>query len=166
MILGIISDTHIEDRSDEIPKEVYDHFSDVNLIIHCGDIRSESVLDDLSRICKTFAVKGNTDYLDLPREIITNIGNFNVGIIHGDQIEPRGDLLKMKYYTIEKNLDILISGHTHIPLIKEIIIDELNKKILLLNPGSPTVPRGYAKTIMKVEIKNNSVKPILIPLSN
>ena len=164
MILGIISDTHIEDRSDKIPNEVYNHFSDVDLIIHCGDIRSGTVLNDLREICKTIAVKGNTDNLDLPREIITKIGGFNIGIIHGNQIEPRGDILKMKYYALEKTLDILISGHTHVPLIKEITIDELNRKILLLNPGSPTVPRGYAKTIMKVEIKNNSVKPVLIPI--
>lgn len=163
LILGIISDTHIGDRLDEIPNKVYEHFSDVDLIIHCGDITSESVLDDLKKISKTLAVKGNGDYLDLPRERVINIGGFNVGIIHGDIIEPRGDLLKMKYYAMEKNLDVLISGHTHVPLIKEITIND-NKKILLLNPGSPTVPRDSIKTIMKVKIKDNSIEPVLIPI--
>ena len=164
MILGVISDTHVYDRADKVPEEVFRHFSDVDLIIHCGDITSPSVLEDLRDICKTVAVRGNMDYLDLPREITLNIGGFHIGVIHGDIIYPRGDILKMKYYSLEKNLDVLISGHTHIPLIKEIHVKELNKEILLLNPGSPTVPRGFGRSIMKVEIEDNYINPILIPL--
>ncbi|WP_292459622.1 YfcE family phosphodiesterase [Methanothermococcus sp.] len=164
MIVGVISDTHIGDRADKIPKEVYNEFSNVDLIIHCGDLTSKSILDELADIGEVMAVKGNMDYLELPREKVLNIKNFKIGIIHGDIIYPREDLLKMKYYSLEKDLDVLISGHTHIPLIKEIEIPELNKKILLLNPGSPTVPRFPLKTIMKIEIKNNLIKPNLIPL--
>ncbi|AEH06996.1 YfcE family phosphodiesterase [Methanothermococcus okinawensis] len=166
MIIGVISDTHIGDRADKLPKEIEDKFSNVDLIIHCGDITSKSVLNELNDIANTIAVKGNMDYLELPREEILNINNFKIGIIHGDIIHPRGDLLKMKYYSLEKGLDVLISGHTHVPLIKEIEISELNKKILLLNPGSPTVPRFPLKTIMKIEIENNTINPKLIPIIN
>lgn len=164
LILGVISDTHVYDRADKVPEEVFQHFSDVDLIIHCGDITSECVLRELSDLSKTVAVRGNMDYLDLPREVILDIEGFKIGVIHGDIIYPRGDILKMKYYCLEKNLDVLISGHTHVPLIKEIYVEELNKKILLLNPGSPTVPRGFGRSIMKVEIEDNYIKPILIPL--
>ena len=164
MILGVISDTHVYDRVESIPEEVFQHFSDVDLIIHCGDITSECVLEELGDISKTLAVRGNMDYLDLPREVILDIEGFKVGVIHGDIIYPRGDILKMKYYSLEKNLDILFSGHTHVPLVKELYIEELNKRILLLNPGSPTVPRGFGRSIMKVEIEDNSINPILIPL--
>jgi len=164
VILGVISDTHVYDRADKVPEEVFQHFSDVDLIIHCGDITSPSVLKELRDICKTVAVRGNMDYLDLPRELILNIESFNIGVIHGDIIYPRGDVLKMKYYSLEKNLDVLISGHTHIPFIREIYVEELKKRILLLNPGSPTVPRGFGKSIMKVKIEDNSIKPTVIPL--
>ncbi|GBF36154.1 conserved hypothetical protein [Methanofervidicoccus abyssi] len=164
LILGVISDTHVYDRADKVPKKIFQHFSDVDLIIHCGDITSECVLEDLRDISKTVAVRGNMDYLDLPREIVLNIEGFNIGIIHGDIIYPRGNVLMMKYYSLEKNLDALISGHTHIPLIKEIYIEKLNKKILLLNPGSPTVPRVFEKSIMKVEIEDNRINPTLISL--
>ena len=164
LIIGVISDTHMGDRVDKIPKEVYKQFSDVDIIIHCGDLTSKSILDELNDMAEVIAVKGNMDHLELPREKVLNIENFKIGIIHGDIIYPRGDLLKKKYYSLEKDLDVLISGHTHIPLIKEIKIPELNKKILLLNPGSPTVPRFPLKTIMKIEIKNNMIKPNLIPL--
>ena len=164
LIIGVISDTHIGDRIDKIPKDVYNQFSDVDLIIHCGDITSKSILNELNDMAEVIAVKGNMDHIELPREKVLNVENFKIGIIHGDTIYPRGDILKMKYYSLEKDLDVLISGHTHIPLIKNINIPELNKKILLLNPGSPTVPRFPLKTIMKIEIRNNDIFPNLIPL--
>jgi len=164
MIVGVISDTHIKDRAPKIPDAVYDEFSDVDLIIHCGDLTSEHVLDELEKITELIAVKGNMDYLNLPKEKTLHIENFKIGVIHGDIIYPRGDLLKMKYYCLEKNLDVLISGHTHAPLIKELNVPELNKRILLLNPGSPTVPRFPLKTIMKIEINDNILTPKLISI--
>ncbi len=165
MIIGVLSDTHIPDRANKLPDKVIEEFNDVDLIIHCGDVTSESVLDELKEITSnTFAVKGNMDYINLPKEKMLKIHNFNIGIIHGDTIYPRGDTLKMKYYCMEKNLDVLISGHTHSPLIKEVSILELNRNILLLNPGSPTVPRFPLKTIMKIEINENSIIPKLIAI--
>ena len=49
MIVGVISDTHIKDRAPKIPDAIYDEFSDVDLIIHCGDLTSEHVLDELEK---------------------------------------------------------------------------------------------------------------------
>lgn len=160
MIIGVISDTHVTDRVRELPKDVFEHFSDVDLIIHCGDVTSPNVLDSLKDISNVVAVKGNMDYMDLPEKEILNIENFKIGVMHGDVIYPRGDLLKMKYTSMEMGLDVLITGHTHVPLVKEV-----ENKILLLNPGSPTVPRYPLKTIMKLKIENNNIKANLIPLN-
>ncbi|ABR56863.1 phosphodiesterase, MJ0936 family [Methanococcus aeolicus Nankai-3] len=165
MLFGIISDTHITDRVGELPDEIYDKFKNVNKIIHCGDITSNGILDNLNSIdgvSEVIAVKGNMDTMALPKEIFLEINGFKIGIFHGDKIYPRGDLLKMKYYCLENELDVLISGHTHIPLIKKITIPELNKNILLLNPGSPTVPRFPLKTVMSFEIKKDVLKPEII----
>ena len=167
MLFGIISDTHITDRVKELPDIIYDKFKNVDKIIHCGDITSNNTLDNLNSIngvSEVIAVKGNMDCMELPKEIFLEIQGFKIGIFHGDKIYPRGDLLKMKYYCLENELDVLISGHTHIPLIKEIIVPELNKNILLLNPGSPTVPRFPLKTIMTFEIKKDVFKPELITI--
>ena len=169
MLFGIISDTHIPDRANNIPKSVYDIFKDVDTIIHCGDITSKKVLVDLDENTpahELIAVKGNMDKLDLPKNIFLTVENYNIGIIHGNQINPRGDLLKMKYYCLENNLDILISGHTHIPLIEKINIPELEKEILLLNPGSPTIPKYPLKTVMTLEINKNNIIPRLICVDN
>lgn len=163
MIIGLISDTHIPERANSIPKEVFEHFFDADLIIHCGDLTSDSILNDLKKTCEVLAVSGNMDFNDFPKERELTIGNFKIGIIHGNQIHPRGDTLKMKYLCLEKGWNVLISGHTHIPMINEIKISE-NEKILLLNPGSPTVPRYPLKTIMKLKIENEKIDVNLIPL--
>lgn len=162
MIIGIISDTHIPERAKKLPKEIFEHFSDVDLIIHCGDVTSESALNELKKISELLVVSGNMDYGDYPKEHELSVENFRIGIIHGNQIHPRGDTLKMKYLCLEKNWDILISGHTHVPMIKEIPVE--NKKILLLNPGSPTVPRYPLKTIMKLKIENKKIDAELISI--
>ncbi|MBA2857527.1 hypothetical protein HNP93_000228 [Methanococcus maripaludis] len=162
MIIGIISDTHIPERAKKLPKEIFEHFSDVDLIIHCGDVTSESVLNDLEKISELLVVSGNMDYMNYPKEHELKIENFKIGIIHGNQIHPRGDTLKMKYLCLEKNWDVLISGHTHVPMIKEIPLE--NKKILLLNPGSPTVPRYPLKTVMKLKIEEREIDAELISI--
>ncbi|AVB76716.1 YfcE family phosphodiesterase [Methanococcus maripaludis] len=162
MIIGIISDTHIPERAKKLPKEIFEHFSDVDLIIHCGDVTSESVLNELKKISEILVVSGNMDYMNYPKEHELNIENFKIGIIHGNQIHPRGDTLKMKYLCLEKNWDVLISGHTHVPMIKELHAE--NKKILLLNPGSPTVPRYPLKTIMKLKIEERKIDAELISI--
>ncbi|ENN96056.1 phosphodiesterase [Methanocaldococcus villosus KIN24-T80] len=157
MIIGVISDTHIYDRALELPKTVFDEFSNVDLIIHCGDITDPEVLKCLNDIAKVIAVKGNMDYLDLPRKEILTIDKYKIGVIHGDIIYPRGDKLKLRLLAKEMGVNILISGHTHWPFI-----DHYNDT-LLLNPGSPTVPRCSFKSIMKLSLEDK-VEAKIIPV--
>ncbi len=144
LLIGVISDTHIYDRANSIPKKVFDEFSNVDLIIHCGDLTDPEVLEILGDLAEVKAVRGNMDYLNLPREEILNINDLKIGVIHGDVIYPRGDKLKLKLLGKEMGVDILISGHTHWPFIEDF------GDILLLNPGSPTVPRCPIRSIMKL----------------
>lgn len=43
--IGVMSDTH-----GFVPRQVYEFFKDVDLIIHCGDIGSSDVLEELRQI--------------------------------------------------------------------------------------------------------------------
>ena len=157
MLFGIISDTHIYDRAMELPKIVFDEFSNVDLIIHCGDITDKDVLEWLGDIADVVAVKGNMDYLNLPKQEILDVNDIKIGIIHGDEIFPRGDRLKLRLLGKEMGVDVLISGHTHTPFIDDC------KDILLLNPGSPTVPRCSIRSIMKLYL-DEKVSAKLIPI--
>ncbi|XRO74763.1 metallophosphoesterase [Methanocaldococcus sp. 28A] len=157
MLIGVISDTHLYDRAFELPKTVFDEFSNVDLIIHCGDVTDEEILNILKDLARVVAVKGNMDYLDLPKREILDINGIKIGVIHGDVVYPRGDRLKLKLLGKEMGVNVLISGHTHTPFIDDC------GDIILLNPGSPTVPRCPLKSIMKLNIEDK-LEAKLIPI--
>ncbi len=162
MILGLISDTHIPERANELPKKVLEIFEEVDLILHSGDITDQSVLDKLNEIAPVKAVQGNMDRaygLDLPKNIVLEIENKKVGVIHG-QVYPRGDTQQLYYTAKELEVDILVSGHSHQPQIEQI------KNVLLLNPGSPTVPRLADRTVMLLEITSKEVNVDLIKIGS
>ena len=107
---------------------------DADYYIHCGDSESYS-LQDLDGFV---AVKGNNDWsLDL-RQFF---GYF-------DREKKMIQFLK-KY-----NGDVLISGHTHMPLAKE------ENGLWLINPGSTSWPRGGSKrsyAVVTIDDKNVDV---------
>jgi predicted phosphodiesterase len=75
-------------------------------------------------------VRGNEDKIaDLEQFTKFSVSHYNIGVIHvlPDNTE---DFVK------KNNLNIVIFGHTHIPLIKGTPYNAL-----LLNPGSPTKPK-------------------------
>ena len=110
-----------------------------------GDLIKDPELIDYLKL-KTkrdlFIVQGNMDYFggnkDAPYYqklvLISPTGEkLTIGLIHGAQIEPRGDHSQLEYLALENQYNILISGHTH---KEDIYLTE--KGILLLNPGSST----------------------------
>ena len=132
MLIGLISDTHIPDRARVIPQNVLDAFQDVDLIIHAGDLTSLEVVEELEKIAPVMAVQGN------------------IGVVHGE-VYPRADTQQLVYLAKELGADILVSGHSHQPKIEQ------TDGVLLINPGSPIVPRLADRTVMLLEINNKEV---------
>ena len=131
MIIGLISDTHIPDRARVLPQNVIDAFSDVELIIHAGDLTSMSVIEELERIAPVMAVQGNMDRangLDLPKAKVIEAEGLRIGVIHGE-VYPRADSDQLLYLAKELDMDILVSGHSHQPKIEQ------KEGKLLLNPA-------------------------------
>lgn len=126
--IGIISDTHISEKKGEIRKGVFDHFNDVDLILHAGDITYPKVLDELADIAPVIAVKGNNDKFDLKDVECINVFDFKIVLTHGTYLS--GDFDKLYEFGKDYGADILITGHTHKSHHK--IIDEM----LLVNPGT------------------------------
>ncbi len=60
---GIVADTHVPDRVYEIHPGILPFFQSqgVTQILHCGDICSASVLEELSQYAPVTAVRGNRD---------------------------------------------------------------------------------------------------------
>ena len=160
MLIGLISDTHIPDRAKEIPQKVFDAFSEVDLIIHAGDLTSLKVIEDLEKIAPVMAVQGNMDRtrgIDLPAAKVLEAEGLKIGIAHGE-VYPRADTQQLVYLAKELNADIMITGHSHQPKIEQ------TDGVLLLNPGSPIVPRLADRTVMILEINNKEVDVEIIKI--
>ncbi len=158
MLIGVISDTHIPYRATNIPKKVFEEFKDVDLILHAGDIEELSVLDELKKIAPVKAVNGNCDYHpELNDYEVMKIENVKIGLTHGT-VYPKGDTQQLYYLAKELGVDVLISGHTHKSLIKQV------NDVLLLNPGSPTQPRSTEASIMLIKIENSNLEAKIIKI--
>ncbi|MHA1508638.1 MAG: YfcE family phosphodiesterase [Promethearchaeota archaeon] len=145
-----IGDSHLPRRAKSVPDQIIKKLEQLvetekfDYTFFTGDIvNAPKFMNFLNLITKKnlFIVIGNMDYYGENRDApafqnlnisIGNNDNLSVGLTHGHQVSPRGDHSQLELIAIEKNFNILISGHTH----KEEIF--LQKDILLLNPGSAT----------------------------
>lgn len=126
MRLGIISDTH-----GLLRPEVFEVFSEVDLILHAGDIGSPELLEELEALAPVLAVWGNTDGFDIrnrvPETVVTRIEGFDFVLVHGHQVGvPTPDKLNRAY----PNAEVIIFGHTHRPLL--VVVDQV---VTVMNPG-------------------------------
>lgn len=132
MKIGVISDTHLRTGNMRLFSLLKKYFSDVDLIIHAGDIVSMKILDILSDFAKTEAVLGNMDAVELSSLLDTKkvleISGFRIGVIHGWG-SPDGitDRIRKQF----EDVNAIIFGHTHNPLNEE------KEGIIFFNPGSP-----------------------------
>lgn len=162
MKIGLISDTHIPNRSQSIPNKVIELFEDVDLIMHAGDLCELSVIKYLENIAPVVAVQGNMDAINglkLSKSKVTTVGNICIGLNHGN-INPRGDTQQLYYMAKELDVDVLVTGHTHVPLIEEV------KDVLLVNPGSPTVPRLSDPSVMILSIDDDNIEVEVFKVGN
>ncbi len=135
MRIGLISDTH-----NILPKEVFPIFSGVELIFHAGDVGSPKILTELEQIAPVKAVYGNVDTFPLVTELKSRFyystDNHHICVTHiiGSPKVFAFNLLKDK-----KNINIVISGHTHRPE------DVVFHNIRFINPGSACYPRQSSR---------------------
>ena len=162
MIIGVISDTHIPERSSNIPGMVFEVFENVDLILHAGDLVSLQVKDQLEEIAPTICVQGNMDRyhgLKLPKREKLDLEGIQIGLAHGE-VYPRGDTQQLHYIGLEMGVEVLITGHTHWSFINEL------PDMLLLNPGSPTVPRLSDPSVMLIELEEGKLDAKIIKIGN
>lgn len=152
MRLGVIADTH-----GLLRPEVFDIFSQVDHILHAGDIGPAEILTELEALAPVTAVYGNTDGWDLrarlPKVARVRLDGFDIVVTHGDQFgSPTPEKLNAAF----PDAEILIFGHTHRPLLTlvDVVVTAMNPGgagprrfdlppsvgILELEPGIP--PRG------------------------
>lgn len=129
----IVSDTH---RRNEKYIEVLDRVAPVDMVVHCGDIEGSEYLIAEAAGCPVQMVIGNNDFFsDLPREKEFFIGKYKVWLTHGHNyyVSMGNEILKREARSRE--VDIVMYGHTHKPVI------DIEHGLTAVNPGSLTYPR-------------------------
>lgn len=139
MKVGIISDTH--DDITNVRRAIKIFNENVSYVIHAGDYVFPGIINEFSKLNKDIefiGVLGNNDgerigiyecfknlKFDFYGEFAeVEIDGVKFGIYHGTNVYLKKSLIESERY------DVFICGHTH---KKE---NSLNKKTLVLNPGS------------------------------
>jgi hypothetical protein len=161
MKIGVISDTHIMNKSRLLSTKVFEAFSDVDLIIHAGDIMIEEVIIELQSIAPVNVVAGNNDgyeiYSKYEKRKIIEVQGKRIGVTHG---YGRGRTYLNAYAEfLNDEVDCIVYGHSHAPH-NEIIDD-----ILFFNPGSPTNKRLQARYSVGILYIQDLDKPLADTLS-
>ena len=156
MKLIILSDTHIRNGQSllsRIPEELISIMKNSDLIIHAGDFETMECYKELSGLSKVEAVHGDTDSPELmkllPERRMFTIEGINIGVIHKGQLTSE-NTDGLRYLAKEMHVDILVFGHFHHPIAHK-------TEVLLLSPGSATLPGIAEPSAIELEIKNKKV---------
>lgn len=152
MLVGLISDTHGLMRAEALAA-----LHGVELILHAGDVGTQTVLRELSAIAPVHAVMGNTDgpELDLAYLVDLTLAGLKVVLTHGHELgSPTPNNLSPRYAA-----DVIVYGHTHKPLI------ETRGKTLIVNPGAAGPRRFNLKpSVGLLRIENGHASAEIVTL--
>lgn len=144
--LLILSDSH--GRSDRVAEAIRRVKPDG--ILFAGDGLRDFTYVDLP--CPLWAVRGNCDWLTSPliiggaatepeTEEIINLGGIRILLLHGHTCGVKSGLGTAVSRAVSREADLLIFGHTHIPLELRLTPDRSDalavpRPLTLFNPGS------------------------------
>jgi vacuolar protein sorting-associated protein 29 len=130
----IVSDLFIPLRTSEIDAQFRSILlpNKIQHVLCLGNVGNQETFDWLHSLSSDFhAIRGDYDInKNLPEKLSLQIGNFKIGMIHGHQIIPMGDLEILSSVQRELDCDILASGYTHQ------LSANIKENKLYLNPGS------------------------------
>jgi uncharacterized protein len=150
LIIGIISDTHEKD-STAVKEFVEKNLKKLDILIHVGDFTCFKVLEALSHNFKLIGVQGNNDDLTIKQKLkeieVLLVSGYKIGLYHGHGNGKNAAERALQAFK-DIAVDIIIFGHSHMPLI------QTKDRKLLINPGSPLVKRKerwYSFAILHIE---------------
>ncbi len=167
----LIGDTHIPDRADTVPDkllEIIEEGKPWDIVVFTGDFTGKSVLDWIETLGHTvYYVRGNMDFLPLPKTEKFTLEDIRFGVHHGDGVYPRGNTRDLTRIAVNMDVQVLLTGHTHSPFIKK----GLTPGILLINPGSLTGVWGggggsMKPSMMVLIVEEGAIKIIHYELSS
>ena len=150
LLAGIISDTHGLLRPEAVAA-----LAGCDLIVHAGDVGNVEVIDRLSEIAPTFAIRGNVDTgtwaANLPPTDIVEVGALMFYVIH--------NIAELDLDPPTAGFAAVLFGHSHRPSIAT------RDGVLYLNPGSAG-PRRFKLpvTLARVIVLGRELRPEIVEL--
>ncbi|MDD3173937.1 MAG: metallophosphoesterase [Herbinix sp.] len=133
----IVSDTH--GRDNNLLKTI-ERVSPIDLLIHLGDYEGREEYIKLIAPCNFELVSGNNDFFNgLPKDKIIQIGKYTVMLTHGHRYGVTYSTSNIIETARRNKADIVMFGHTHVPLI------DLSDSVWTINPGSLALPRQHGR---------------------
>src|SRR5665213_1936821 len=150
--IGIISDTH-----GLLRPEAERRLAGVDHIVHAGDIGRPGIIEALRRIAPVTAIRGNVDSGDwavaYPETEVVRLAGRSLYVLH--------DLKTLQIDPIARGIDIVVSGHSHVPKI------DTADGVLYLNPGSAGRRRfKLPVTLATLDVLPNSLRPVIHDLGD
>ena len=139
----VVSDSHGFEGN---LKKVVEKVGNIDAFIHLGDFESgrKRILDMFD--CDVYMVPGNNDYAsDLEKDKIVEIENYRFFLTHGHKYGVYYGTQGLLDKAIENNCNIVLFGHTHIPVVKYL------SDITFANPGSISLPRQNLHAFKRME---------------
>ena len=146
----VFSDTH---GSLDAAERIIAETENIHCIFHLGDNCRDA--EALQKACRkrVVSIRGNCDYdPSVPLKEIVNIDGARILLVHGHQYHVNSSLLHLSLSAQEADVSVVCYGHTHRSLI------EYENGVMILNPGSPSRPRGCAASYALLEIESGSVR--------
>lgn len=133
MKILIISDSHgMTERLEKVLQKA----GKIDMLIHLGDVGRDVEYIRQHAGCETHIIKGNNDFnVNVPKEEILQIGKYKIWLTHGHRYGVNWGLEMIADEAASMDMDIVMFGHIHIPLV------EYRENVILVNPGSVSLPR-------------------------
>jgi putative phosphoesterase len=156
VIVGILADTHGRHEAAKAAVAILRERG-AEFLIHCGDVGSPLVLDQLAGLRSAF-VFGNNDWnhramqqyaSDLGIQCLGAVGELEMDgkkfvVLHGDNTRLLQELIALQKH------DYLLFGHTHVQAQRR------EGRMRLINPGA--LHRAAVKTVAMLDTRADAVE--------
>jgi len=153
--IAVVSDTH-----GDIKQAVHalNRLLPLDFILHLGDYVGDGVELEKKIGVQVIGVKGNCDFTSkLPEDRLIEVADKKIFMTHGHHYDVKWNQQRLFYKGLEMNADIILFGHSHVPVHFEA------DGVLVINPGSTSHPRGNSeKSCALLEVGKNIKAELLI----
>ena len=131
-----------------------------DVLFHLGDFQSDLKMSTFAQRMPTYSVPGNCDnaYVTSGAEICVDLGGVRFFALHGHTRNMRLDPIGGIYAALEQNANVLLYGHTHIPLWDN------HMGLTIINPGTARLKGVQEATYAVINLENGKVNGRILPV--